>query len=136
MTTRLKSLGDWVAEVAELTEPDRIHWCAGTDEEYRKLIDEMLERFLNLRIRKPFTDHSADCDFIDRLIAAARDVTLHGVEKLQPVLQRRFRHGLPLIKTLLPLKKNPFASDMVGVHMDLHNVYGNAFQTDFRFRNE
>src|SRR5690606_15940291 len=43
MTTRLKSLGDWVAEVAELTEPDRIHWCTGTEEEYRKLIDEMLE---------------------------------------------------------------------------------------------
>ena len=43
MTTRLKSLSDWVAEVAELTGPDRIHWCDGTEQEYRKLVDEMLD---------------------------------------------------------------------------------------------
>ncbi len=42
MTTRLKSLGDWVAEVAELTTPDRIHWCDGSEAEYRKLLDQML----------------------------------------------------------------------------------------------
>ena len=42
MTTRLKSLGDWVAEVAELVTPDRIHWCDGTEAEYRKLVDQML----------------------------------------------------------------------------------------------
>ena len=43
MTTRLKSLSDWVAQVAELTSPDRIHWCDGTEQEYRKLVDEMLD---------------------------------------------------------------------------------------------
>jgi phosphoenolpyruvate carboxykinase (GTP) len=43
MTTRLKSLRDWVAQVAQLTSPDRIHWCDGTDQEYRKLLDEMLD---------------------------------------------------------------------------------------------
>ena len=43
MTTRLKSLRDWVAQVAQLTSPDRIHWCDGTEQEYRKLIDEMLD---------------------------------------------------------------------------------------------
>ena len=43
MTTRLKSLSDWVAQVAELTSPDRIHWCEGTEQEYRKLIEEMLD---------------------------------------------------------------------------------------------
>ena len=43
MSTRLKSLRDWVAQVAQLTSPDRIHWCDGTDQEYRKLLDEMLD---------------------------------------------------------------------------------------------
>jgi len=43
MTTRLKSLSDWVAQVAELTTPDRIYWCEGTEQEYRKLIEEMLD---------------------------------------------------------------------------------------------
>jgi phosphoenolpyruvate carboxykinase (GTP) len=42
MTTRLKSLGDWIAEVAELTQPDKVHWCDGSEQEYRSLIDQML----------------------------------------------------------------------------------------------
>ncbi|HEY5624835.1 MAG TPA: phosphoenolpyruvate carboxykinase (GTP) [Gammaproteobacteria bacterium] len=43
MTTELKSLSDWVAEVAAHTQPDKVHWCTGTDEEYQALIAEMLE---------------------------------------------------------------------------------------------
>ena len=42
MTTRLKALGDWVAEVAELTRPDRIQWCDGTEAEYDALVKQML----------------------------------------------------------------------------------------------
>ncbi len=42
MTTRLEALSDWVAEAAELTQPDRIHWCTGTQDEYRTLVQEML----------------------------------------------------------------------------------------------
>jgi len=42
MTTSLKPLGDWVAEVADLVQPDRIHWCTGSDQEYADLIAEML----------------------------------------------------------------------------------------------
>ena len=32
----------WVAEVAELTQPDRIHWVDGSDAEYAKLTDELI----------------------------------------------------------------------------------------------
>jgi phosphoenolpyruvate carboxykinase (GTP) len=42
MTTRLKPLSDWVAEVAALVQPDNIHWCTGTDAEYEALISQML----------------------------------------------------------------------------------------------
>ena len=42
MTTRLPSLGDWVAEVAELTQPDQIHWCTGSQEEYDTFVRAML----------------------------------------------------------------------------------------------
>lgn len=42
MTTRLKSLGDWIAEVAELTQPDKVHWCDGSEQEYQTLIQQML----------------------------------------------------------------------------------------------
>jgi phosphoenolpyruvate carboxykinase (GTP) len=42
MTTRLKPLSDWVAEVARIAEPDHIHWCTGSDEEYEALVAQML----------------------------------------------------------------------------------------------
>jgi len=43
MNTRLQALSDWVAEVAELTQPDRIHWCDGSESEYQTFVNEMLE---------------------------------------------------------------------------------------------
>ncbi len=43
MTTRLKSLGDWVAETAKLTAADRVHWCDGSEQEYNGLVAQMLE---------------------------------------------------------------------------------------------
>ena len=42
MTTKLAALQSWVDEVAELTRPDAIHWCTGTDDEYQELIQTML----------------------------------------------------------------------------------------------
>jgi len=42
MTTTNADLRDWVAEVARLTKPDRIHWCHGSDAERDELIALML----------------------------------------------------------------------------------------------
>ena len=36
-------LKQWINEVSELTQPDNIHWCTGSDEENRQLVDGMLE---------------------------------------------------------------------------------------------
>jgi len=41
MTTRLSTLRKWVDDVARLTRPERIHWCDGSDAEYRTLIRDM-----------------------------------------------------------------------------------------------
>jgi len=35
-------LKQWVEAVSALTRPDDIHWCTGSDEEYRQLVDGML----------------------------------------------------------------------------------------------
>jgi phosphoenolpyruvate carboxykinase (GTP) len=43
MTSKLETLNEWVAAVAERTRPDRIHWCDGSDNENRRLIEQMLE---------------------------------------------------------------------------------------------
>src|SRR6188472_2095658 len=35
-------IASWVAEVAELTQPDRVHWCTGSDEEWVELTDALV----------------------------------------------------------------------------------------------
>ncbi len=42
MTTQLSKLQSWVDEVAGHTQPAAIHWCTGSEEEYRQLIEQML----------------------------------------------------------------------------------------------
>jgi phosphoenolpyruvate carboxykinase (GTP) len=42
-TTDNARLRAWVAEVAELTRPDAIHWCDGSDEEYEHLAQTLLD---------------------------------------------------------------------------------------------
>jgi phosphoenolpyruvate carboxykinase (GTP) len=58
MTTSLKSLSDWVAEVAAHTQPDSIHWCTGTKEEYDALVGEMLD---NGDLKALNHDHYPNC---------------------------------------------------------------------------
>ena len=40
--TEHDGLRAWVAEVAALTQPDRIHWVDGSDAEYQQLTDELI----------------------------------------------------------------------------------------------
>jgi len=40
--TRHGRLLDWVRQIAELTQPDRVHWCDGSDEEWTALTDELV----------------------------------------------------------------------------------------------
>ncbi|MEO8673844.1 MAG: phosphoenolpyruvate carboxykinase (GTP), partial [Tahibacter sp.] len=43
MPSKLEALNRWVEEVARLTQPDRIHWCDGTEAEYQALVELMLD---------------------------------------------------------------------------------------------
>jgi phosphoenolpyruvate carboxykinase (GTP) len=43
MASKLDALNRWVDEVARLTQPDRIHWCDGTEAEYQALVELMLD---------------------------------------------------------------------------------------------
>ena len=42
-TTTHKGLRAWVADVAALTQPDEIHWCDGSAEEYDWLAKTLLD---------------------------------------------------------------------------------------------
>jgi phosphoenolpyruvate carboxykinase (GTP) len=41
--TKNKKLLDWVEEVAALTQPDAIHWCDGSADEYDRLAQELID---------------------------------------------------------------------------------------------
>jgi phosphoenolpyruvate carboxykinase (GTP) len=39
-----KNVADWVAEVRELTQPERVHWCDGSHMEFQRLRGELVAR--------------------------------------------------------------------------------------------
>ena len=41
MTSRLPALAAWVDEVAELTQPDNVYWCSGSDAEHAGMLEAM-----------------------------------------------------------------------------------------------
>ena len=42
MPSKLETLNRWVDEVARLTQPERVHWCDGSDAEAQALTELML----------------------------------------------------------------------------------------------
>jgi phosphoenolpyruvate carboxykinase (GTP) len=41
--TKNRKLTEWVQQVAELTEPDAVHWCDGSAQEYDRLCQELVD---------------------------------------------------------------------------------------------
>src|SRR4051794_30392360 len=55
-------LAAWVAEVAALTQPDRIQWCTGSDREWTELTDQLVQAGTFTRLdpdKKPNSFHCA-----------------------------------------------------------------------------
>ena len=52
--TRNKHVVAWVGQIAQLCEPDNIYWCDGSDTEYAKLAEELVQKgtFIKLNEKK------------------------------------------------------------------------------------
>ena len=52
--TNNKNVIAWVGQIAQLCEPDNIHWCDGSDEEYANLAEQLVQKgtFIKLNEKK------------------------------------------------------------------------------------
>nr|MBP8989535.1 phosphoenolpyruvate carboxykinase [Clostridia bacterium] len=47
-----KKLQEWVDEVAELCQPDRVYWCDGSEEENKRLLEMMTETGSSIKLNQ------------------------------------------------------------------------------------
>jgi phosphoenolpyruvate carboxykinase (GTP) len=60
--TTHRGILDWVSQVAELTEPDHVHWCTGSEEEWTQLTEALVATGTFTRLdpaKKPNSFHAA-----------------------------------------------------------------------------
>jgi len=129
--TQHHELVQWVAEVAELTTPERVVWCDGSDAEWTRLTDQLVDAGIFVRLDKKPNSFRAVSDPSD--VARVEDRTYICSERehdagptnnwmapaeMKPVMTELYR-GCMRRRTMYVI---PFAMGAVGGATSLYGV--------------
>ncbi len=79
--TSLEELADWVREIAELAKPDGVVWCDGSQDEWARLTDLLVENGTFTRLNPRLRPNSFWCVSDPRDVARVEDRTFICSEK-------------------------------------------------------
>ncbi|HLU98449.1 MAG TPA: phosphoenolpyruvate carboxykinase (GTP) [Thermobifida alba] len=73
--TSHQELVDWVREIAELTQPDEVVWCDGSDAEWERLTSQLVEQGTLIRLNEELRPNSFYCRSDPSDVARVEDRT-------------------------------------------------------------
>lgn len=128
-------LNDWVKEMADLCEPDEIYWCDGSEEEYQKMMEEMVldKKAIPLNpIKRPgsyafFSDPSDVARVENRTFIASKDKNDAGPTnnwidpiELKKTMTKLYKGSMKGRKMyVVPYMMGPFGSPLSKVGIEL-----------------
>jgi len=76
-----KKLNEWVEKMADMCQPDSVYWCNGSDEEYRKMAQKLIESGTFTKLDESIRPNSYFCHSDPSDVARVEDRTFICTEK-------------------------------------------------------